>query len=242
VGATVPRIVRLGPDDDALFAHNRDALARRLGERGFYEATRAGMSCQSCHLHADSDERAHNLGDRRLMPTLSTLGLLGTGPYLRDGSYVRLRDLDHVAQTLYRGYLRRAPGRPQTLEAFVAALPRRGASTQRDARDPNAERRGVHVFVAAGCAGCHGFPAFTGLGQHLAASVFPQHSRQLPSDELFDTPSLLSVGSSAPYLHDGRANALLAVFVDHNHDNRHGDTASLSRAERADLIAFLRSL
>ena len=59
---------------------------------------------------------------------------------------------------------------------------------------------------------------------------------------MLDVPSLLSVGSSAPYLSDGRAATLEAVLTEHNRKNRHGDTAKLTAHERGDLIAFLEAL
>ncbi len=237
-----PRVLRLAPDDAYLLKHDPDALERRLGEWGFYEATRSGISCQSCHMHADSDEAAHNLGTHRLLPTLSVRGLLGTGPFLRDGSFASIGELDHVSQTLYRGYLRRAPGRPQTLQAFVSALPRRPVARQDSPQQLAQQRRGVRAFVRAGCPTCHAFPAFTNLGQQLFRNLFPLRGAKRPADDLLDTPSLLSVGASAPYLSDGRARTLQAVLVDHNRSNRHGNTAALSSGERADLIALLESL
>ncbi|MFI5309438.1 MAG: hypothetical protein ACHQ53_18930, partial [Polyangiales bacterium] len=234
-------VLRLAPDDDYLRQHAREALARRLGEHGFYEATRSGISCQSCHMHADSDEAGHNLGTHRLLPTLSVRGLLGTAPYLRDGSFSSIGALDHVAQTLYRGYLRRVPGRAQTLDAFVSSLPRR-RPLREAAPDLARVRRGLQVFSRAGCTTCHAFPAFTHLGQQLVRSVFPERGARLPADEVLDTPSLLSVAASPPYLSDGSARTLEAVLTEHNRSNRHGDTARLSRTERADLVAFLESL
>jgi hypothetical protein len=235
--ASEPRVLRLAPDAAYLRAHNLQALARRLGERGFYEGTRSGISCQSCHMHADSDEAAHNLGTHRLLPTLSVRGLWGSGPYLRDGSFARLGDLDHVAQTLYRGYLRKAQQRPQTLDAYVASLPRRDRPLDRQLPDAALERRGLRAFVRAGCPTCHAFPAFTHLGQQLARSLFPD-----APDEPFDTPSLLSLGLNAPYLSDGRARSLRSVFDAHNRSNRHGDTRALSAPELASLYAFLEAL
>jgi cytochrome c peroxidase len=236
-GAREPGVVRLAPSDAYLLKHDSVALAQRMGERGFYEGTRAGISCQSCHLHADSDHASYNLGDQELLPTLRLRGLLGTAPYLRDGSYPTLADLDHVAQERYRGYLRRAPGRPQTLGAFLENLPR----DPTPAADLAAQRRGVQVFVRASCTTCHAFPAFTSLGQHRAAEVFPGHEGA-SRYAMLDVPSLLSVGSSGPYLSDGRASTLEAVLTEHNRRNHHGDTAKLTAAERADLVAFLEAL
>jgi hypothetical protein len=240
--APKPQLLRLAPDDDYLRAHNQAALARRLGERGFYEGTRSGISCQSCHMHADSDQSAHNLGTHKLLPTLSVRGIAGTAPYLRDGSFPRVGDLDHVAQTLYRGYLRRAPGRAQTLDAFVASLPRAQSALDPQTRDLARERRGLHAFVRAECPTCHALPAFTSLGQHLFRGMFPERGARAAADDVLDVPSLLSLGTSAPYLSDGRARTLQAVLSTENRSNRHGDTARLSGPERSDLVAFLESL
>lgn len=241
-GSGTLRPLRLAPDDAHLLRHDSAALARRFGERGFYEGTRSGISCQSCHLHGDTDQGAHNLGGGRLMPTLGVLGLLGTAPFLRDGSYARLAELDHVAQTLYRGYLRRAPGRRYTLAAYLGSLPRPRSLRDAQPRDIDAERRGLDAFVRAQCTRCHAPPSFTHLGQHRVGSLFPELVPEQASDDSLDTPSLLSVGASAPYLNDGRAPSLQAVLTKHNPGNRHGDVARLSETERRDLVVFLESL
>jgi hypothetical protein len=57
-----------------------------------------------------------------------------------------------------------------------------------------------------------------------------------------DTPTLRGVSATAPYLHDGRAATLEAVFLAHNGDGRHGDTASLTPTQFAQLIAFVRQI
>jgi hypothetical protein len=241
-GASAPRVVRAAPSDAWLLEHDRSALARRVGERGFYEATRSGIACQSCHMHADSDDAGYNLGDHRLLPTLSVRGLADTAPYLRDGSYPRLRDLDDVAQTLYRGYLRNQAARGETVEAFVRSLPRRDNPRFTNQRDPVSERRGLAAFYKAQCDTCHRPPAFSNLAQLPLRFLFPEQAAQLTTEEILDTPSLLSVAASPPYLNDGRAATLDAVLVAENSQNRHGDVQSLTAAEQRDLIAFLSSL
>jgi hypothetical protein len=241
-GAKVPRVVRAAPSDAWLLEHDRGALARRVGERGFYEATRSGIACQSCHMHADSDDAAYNLGDHRLLPTLTVRGLADTAPYLRDGSYPRLRDLDDVAQTLYRGYLRNQAARGETVEAFVRSLPRRDNPRFASERDRAAERRGLEAFYKAQCDTCHRPPAFSNLAQLPLRFVFPEQATHLGTEEILDTPSLLSVAASPPYLNDGRAATLDAVLVAQNLQNRHGDVQSLTASEQRDLIAFLSSL
>jgi cytochrome c peroxidase len=193
-------------------------------------------------VHADADDAAYNLGDHRLLPTLSVRGLADTAPYLRDGSYPRLRDLDDVAQRLYRGYRRNQAARGETIEAFVRSLPRRENPRLADEREREAERRGVAAFYKAQCDACHRPPAFTNLAQLPLRFLFPDQAAQLGSEEVLDTPSLLSVAASAPYLNDGSAATLEDVLVARNAQNRHGDVRSLSHSERRDLIAFLRSL
>jgi len=240
--ASVPVIVRLAPDDAALLASDRGTLARRVGERGFYEGTQSGIACQSCHLHGDTDDSLHNLGGKKLVPTLSVRGLTATAPYLRDGSYPTLGDLDELAQTLYRGYLRPQRARGETLEAYIEALPRTRPLISNSARDLERERRGFSAFIKASCPSCHTPPVFTNLGSVPTHRVFPDQAEKHPKGERLDTPSLLSVAGSAPYLNDGRAATLEDVISKHNQRNLHGDTAALDARERADLVCFLESL
>lgn len=217
-------------------ANRSPAQALRLrGEHSFYEATRSGVACQSCHLHADTDHVMRNIGGRRLAPTLTVRGVAGTAPYLRDGSYPRIADLTHLSTTLLGGWLRHEAGRGEALDAFVRALPRHPP------KDPPLERvrEGLDVFVRAGCPTCHAFPAFTSLASVPQGSLFPE-SDTLASDERLDVPSLLSVGTRGPFLADGRAPTLRSVFDEAG--GRHGDTESLAEEDLDALVTFLESL
>src|SRR5690606_3329275 len=104
-------LVRLAPDDRTLLREDERALQRRIGGRSFYESTRSGVSCQSCHLHGGSDGTAHNIGGRTLVATLDARGQMGTPPFLRDGGYPTLGSLDELSRTVYRGFLRHQGGR-----------------------------------------------------------------------------------------------------------------------------------
>jgi cytochrome c peroxidase len=57
----------------------------------------------------------------------------------------------------------------------------------------------------------------------------------------FDVPSLLGVGLTAPYFHDGSAITLEEVLLS-GHPSPQGNQAALNPAEIASLIAFLRSI
>jgi cytochrome c peroxidase len=61
-----------------------------------------------------------------------------------------------------------------------------------------------------------------------------------PADVLgasgFDVPTLLGLGASAPYLHDGSAGSLADVLANPRH------VPPLAEQDRADLAAFLGSI
>jgi cytochrome c peroxidase len=66
-----------------------------------------------------------------------------------------------------------------------------------------------------------------------------------PTEKLgtaYDTPTLIGVYRSAPYLHDGSAATLREVLVERNRGDRHGRTSHLARDEIDDLVEFLKSL
>jgi cytochrome c peroxidase len=58
----------------------------------------------------------------------------------------------------------------------------------------------------------------------------------------YDTPTLLGIYRTAPYLHHGKAKTLLEVLTVCNKEDKHGKTSHLKAAELDDLVAFLRSL
>ncbi len=226
----------------------RRGLALRRGERAFYEATRSGISCQSCHLHGGTDHSPHDIGQTPLLPTLTVRGLTGTSPYLRDGSFPRVRDLHPgLADSLLRGYRRYFATRAEDLEAWVESLPRPlhpahlAMAQGRASVDPWADKvsSGMEVFEAAACHVCHTPPAFTHLGGHPARSLFPEYGAQLRPTVFLDTPSLLGIGAKGHWLQDGRADSLEEVLVEHNRGNRHGDTAGLSEQQIHELAQML---
>ncbi|MCG8457045.1 MAG: hypothetical protein MI919_12250, partial [Holophagales bacterium] len=222
------------------------ALVLRRGERAFYEATRSGISCQSCHLHAATDHSPHDIGQYPLLPTLSVRGVTGTSPYLRDGSFPRVRDLHHgLAEPLLRGYRRYSASRPEDLESYVESLARAVHPAHIETpgglgkEDIEILRRGWQAFTLARCEMCHSPPAFTNLSSHPARSLFPEYGADLPRTARLDTPSLLGIGAKDHWLQDGRARTLASVLREHNAANRHGDTAALTDSELRDLVGFL---
>ncbi|MFO0713015.1 MAG: hypothetical protein U0353_24385 [Sandaracinus sp.] len=227
----------LAPTDAELLHDAPSMLRLRMGERSYFEGTRAGASCQSCHLGVPTDGEAHNIGGRVLAPTLDVRGLAGTAPFLRDGSYPHLGDLYEVAVAEYRGYRAPAGDRHATLEAYLEALP---LPASLGPRDVVREQRGLDAFVRAGCDRCHAPPAFTTLARYPLHTVFPDVADDPALS--FDVPALRNLRDNEPYLYDGRAARLLDVLGEENRPNRHGDTRALSDDDRGDLVFFLESL
>jgi YVTN family beta-propeller protein len=101
-----------------------------------------------------------------------------------------------------------------------------------------AARRGKTVYRTAGCAECHPPGLFTDLRTYDVGTRGPYDK---PSDQ-FDTPTLVELWRTAPYLHDGSAATMRDVLTTHNTRDQHGKTSNLTPAQIYDLCAYLLSL
>jgi cytochrome c peroxidase len=99
-----------------------------------------------------------------------------------------------------------------------------------------AARRGRKVFEESGCARCHPLPLYTDLRSYDVGTG--QGSEE---NSKLDTPTLVEVWRTAPYLHDGRAVTLEEVLTRHNPDDRHGVTSGLTAEQISDLAEFVLS-
>jgi hypothetical protein len=245
--ASLSTLISLSGSDEELAESNPNALNRRRGERTFYRSARAGLACQSCHLHSDTDHCMHSIGEDELVGVLSVHGIAGTAPYLRDASHFQLRDLHNVAVEVYRDYPDEVDwDRGDVLAAYMNGLALTANWRMLEPYDVDRLRAGMDAFVKAKCVYCHVPPAMTNLGQHPCKLLFPEYGEFIDSNfdvrNFLDTPSLRSVSCTPPYLHNGRAETLDAIFRKHNPAGRHGDTKSLSETEFRDLLYFLENL
>jgi cytochrome c peroxidase/DNA-binding beta-propeller fold protein YncE len=103
-----------------------------------------------------------------------------------------------------------------------------------------AARRGLELFnrPAIGCASCHTPGLFTDLKSYDVGTAGPTDQE----GGEFDTPSLVELWRTAPYLHDGSAATLRDVLTARNRGDRHGRTSRLSDQELNDLVEYLLSL
>lgn len=99
--------------------------------------------------------------------------------------------------------------------------------------------RGRKFFRAGktGCARCHPAGLFTDLKTY---DVGTRAKTDTSGD--FDTPTLVEVWRTAPYLHDGSAATMRDVVTTSNRNDKHGVTSHLKPAEIDDLVAYLLSL
>lgn len=244
---TLQTLIEFAPREESLAKDSPTALARRQGERTFLETTRAGIACQSCHLDAETDYCLHDIGQGKPVDVLSVRGIIGTSPYLRDASHWRLQELHEVAAVGYRDYPRPVPwDRATSLAAYLESLPLSPHPLAAEKLDIARMKAGVSVFFVADCATCHTPPAFTNLGQHSAAGLFPDFygpgGLGAGTDDFLDTPSLRGIALTAPYLHNGRAATLRGVLTDWNRTSRHGNTRVLSVQQLDDLLYLLERL
>jgi len=100
--------------------------------------------------------------------------------------------------------------------------------------------RGKQLFLDArvGCAACHPPGLFTRLQSY---NVGTRGRFDQPTDQ-FDTPTLVEVWRTAPYLHDGSAATIREVLTTCNHNDAHGATSQLSADQIDDLAAYVLSL
>ena len=100
--------------------------------------------------------------------------------------------------------------------------------------------------AAVGCATCHTGAEKTdsALGVlHDVGTITAASGRRNNQPLIgFDTPTLLGVWATAPYLHDNSAATLLEVITSRNPANQHGATSQLSTEEKSQLVAYLSQL
>ena len=96
---------------------------------------------------------------------------------------------------------------------------------------------GEKLFKEARCIGCHGGDYLTDLKQHDVGTT-----DGIDAGKPLDTPTLVEVWRTAPYLYDGRAPTMMDVLRTFNPKDTHGSTSKLSDKQLADLAAYVLSL
>ena len=212
---------------------------RRKGALLFNDARityQTWFSCVSCHEEDAGVDALNwdlpNDGTGNTKNVKSLHDAYDTAPAMWTGVRVDMDAAIRAGQR-FQGFL--PAGNHAALVAYLDSFPRVPNPNAR--RDPEGIRRGSKIFDRARCSTCHPAPKFTdqrkhdlGLGSRIDLSY------------RFDTPSLRECYRSAPYLHDGRAPTLMAIFKEFDPLGVHGRTRELSDAELDDLVRYLKSL
>ncbi|MCP3105060.1 c-type cytochrome [Myxococcus sp. K15C18031901] len=222
------------------------------GRKLFYSALDSRMtsssvaaSCASCHLDGREDGHVWGFPDGlRQTPSLAGRKVTQTSPFHWSGEFDTLRDFMDATVRGRMGGTALDGVMVAQLSAFIDAIPTPDNPYRHDAPTP-AQARGEAVFQKAGCATCHEGATFTN-NQQADVGTF-NVGGTLPDDASvrskgLNTPSLLGLARTAPYLHDGSAPSLKDRLLRNRQSNKHGDTSSLTSAEVDDLVEYLRML
>jgi len=100
--------------------------------------------------------------------------------------------------------------------------------------------RGAKLFKTAKCASCHSGALLTDLKKHNVGTAISEAGKQ---GKEYDTPTLIEVWRTAPYLSSGQAATILDVLSKkHNPKDLHGKTSDLTKQQLADLAEYVMSL
>jgi len=92
--------------------------------------------------------------------------------------------------------------------------------------------RGKKIFGEIGCADCHSGPYFTDMKKHGM-----RYSTGMDKDRRFDTPTLIELWRTAPYLYDGRAASMEEALL-----IKSSRVEALSEEDRQALTEYVLSL
>ena len=212
----------------------------RRGEMLFHDARlcfQQWQSCASCHPGGGRVDALNwdllNDGIGNPKNTKSLLLAHRTPPSMSLG----VRETAEVAVRAgirYIQFIVRPESEAAAIDQYLQSLQPVPSPHLVDGKPGSAAVRGRQVFHEAGCAFCHSGPLYTNgrlynVGTGLGAE----------NTEAFDTPTLIEVWRTAPYLYDGRAATIRDVLTTCNPDNKHGRTAGLTDEQITDLTEFV---
>jgi len=212
-------------------------------------------SCYTCHPDTHEDGLVYNMASKdmgRNLANTQTLRSIGEIPpykwngknqtiYKQDGmrfSTVLTRteafsheELDALVAFIVTG-IKNPPNLLYNPGSELSGAQLRGKMIFERTHD----NKGNEIPVTNRCITCHPAPHYTNK------LTFDVGTLAATDDSiLFDTPHLNNIYSSAPYLHDGRAQTLEEIWTIYGKDELHGALNDLTKMELNDLIAYLKS-
>ena len=216
----------------------------RRGELLFHDArlcSQHWQSCASCHPDGRTDGLNWDLlndGEGNPKNTKSMLLSHRTPPAMAEG--VRMS----AEEAVRSGIMNILFTYPQeedaaAIDAYLKSLRPVPSPRLVDGRLSPAAERGRTIFhsEAIACDRCHPAPHYTDLKTHSIGS-----RTEGEKNDRFDTPTLIEVWRTAPYLHDGRHATIEDLLKTGRHGLRGPAAEKLSDRDLADLAAFVLSL
>ena len=214
----------------------------RRGEMLFNDASlcfQQWQSCASCHPDGRADGLNWDLlndGVGNPRNTKSMVWSHRTPPAMITG----IRD---KAEAAVRAGIRhiqlviRPESDAEAIDAYLRTLEPVTSPHRDDGKLSVAAERGEKIFAQTGCVTCHPAPLYTDLKMHDVGTGLGRDA-----ERHFDTPTLVEMWRTSPYLYDGRSAIMREVLTTHNPDDRHGRCKGLGEDDLADLIEFILSL
>jgi len=223
-----------------------------VGRKMFFNATdprlsspSTNVSCATCHLEGLEDGHVWKFPDGpRQTPALAGRRLRQTQPYHWSGEFADSQAfLTHTIKERMGGTGLVTAKESENLVDFIEALPAPQNANLKLVRTES-QLRGAAAFTKANCNSCHAGALLTNLKSEQVGTLVTtgrSFDNGIVITNGIDTPSLLGLARTAPYLHTGTA-ATLDDRINNNPGDKHGVTSTLSATERVDLIAYLKTL
>jgi YVTN family beta-propeller protein len=217
---------------------------QRWGELLFNDATicrQQWQSCASCHPDGRTDVLNWDLMNDGVGNTKNTKSLLfafKTPPSMAEG--VRKTAAESVRAGLNNIlFADRPEAECAAIDAYIQSLQPVPSPYLIDRQLSAAAERGKSLFAdeRTGCSRCHPAPLYTDLKMHDVGS-----RDKYGWADRFDTPALVEIWRTAPYLHSGQYPTIKDLLVEGKHGL--GDTRlkELSPRDIDDLVEFVLSL
>ena len=221
---------------------NLQMSQERLGELYWHDASlcfQKWLSCSSCHPDARTDGLNWDLLNDGIANPKNAKSMLyahRTPPTtwlgVRANAEVSVRaGIKHIQFAV------RPEADAEALDAYLKSLRPEPSPHLVNGELSESALRGKELFRTQRCSRCHEGELYTDLQQHYVGTT-----RGVDEGKPVDTPSLIEVWRTAPYLHDGRAATIRDVLTSDEHAAIFSRTERLSEEELSDLEAFILSL
>lgn len=232
-----------GSDGEVVQLNPQMSLSQeRQGEIYFHDATQTfqqWLSCATCHPDGRTDALNWDLlndgiGNSKNVKSLLQVNATPPTTWLgvRSGSMVSIRSgFKHIQ------FSNRSEEDSLAVHAYLRALKPTPSPYLVEGALSESAQRGEQIFSAQGCRRCHTGPLFTDLKQHrVGTAIGVDYGRAI------DTPSLIELWRTAPYLHDGRAATVKDLLTNYPHANLEHRLGQLDDQGIDDLANYLLSL